>query len=349
MNHLFEDISLLIFLFLIGSLAIKFSYYFGGSVWVKEFGFGENTEQYHLLGLTSAEQGEFFNLCILVCMLFVLLILTPDASVFGLLSIHPQVSVGLIVTLFLVSILYGRIAVHLKRNSGFVKDISIDRDNIRKLSAGYFPYSMYCTVIYLLGITIFGITVYQMTIDYDNFQSNALAVETIKMSLSPVDEDISNTLRGFEELFGRSRIVVGYVVDQVNAVLMLLLSVYLAYVAIYRSRFREVFAESALSTLRIAIFVMLGLCIVYGCYVFFSMYLAFVDSLLLYYARFSSSLAMADWTVVRRYHEIIADLSGQRGIFGFLLALSTDRGGLILLVPLLQLIGRPQPAAVERA
>ncbi|WP_224704129.1 hypothetical protein [Devosia aquimaris] len=324
------DLAIIAALGLFGIVCFKLAYGLGAPVWPKQFA----TRLPTLPWLSSGEVGELANLGLIAAILLVLLVLTPDANLLDLIRLNwvDALAVVLIVTAGVT--LYSVIAVRKVRRANFRPGIKKTEHNLRLLARGYRFYIGYGAAISLLIMAIFGITVHQIFIDYDRFQLVSTKVDAILQELRGMDDAAGSALQTrFEVLFGTQRVAEGYILDQVNSLLMLLLCVMLAYSIVYGTSIRQVFAEEALHVLRIIVAILVAVCLIYGCAIFFTLHINFVDNLLGQLGLYESRMNQGPWDVTQRYHELIAELSRQRGIFGFLVALTTGRGGLILVTP----------------
>ena len=325
------DLAIIGALCLFGVLCFKLAYSFGAPVWPKQFATALPT----LPRLSSGEVGELANLGLIASILLILLILTPDANLLALIELN-QVYALLVVLIVLLGVTaYSIVAVRKVRRGNFLPGIRKTEQNLRLFALGYRFYIGYGVVISLLIIAIFAITIHQIFIDFDRFEIVSLKVDAILRELGSMRDVPGEVLQTkFEVLFGTQRVAEGYILDQVNSLLMLLLCVMLAYSIVYGTAIRHVFAAEALHVLRIIVTILVALTLVYGCTIFFTLHIDFVDNLLNQLALYESRMNAGPWDVMQRYHELIAELSRQRGIFGFLLTLTTGRGGLILVTPL---------------
>src|SRR5690606_25331029 len=129
--------------------------------------------------------------------------------------------------------------------------------NLTLLARGYHCYIGYGTAVALLIVAVFLITISQMVLDYAQFHVESLKVSALLREIGGMRAASSEVLQSkFEVVFGRQRIAEGYILDQVNSLLMLLLCVMLAYSAIYGTSVRQVFAEEALHVLRIVVMIL---------------------------------------------------------------------------------------------
>lgn len=324
------DLAIIAALCLFGVLCFKLAYSFGAPVWPKQFA----TTLPTLPSLSSGEVGELANLGLIAAILLILLILTPDANLLGLISLNWLYAAAVTLIVVLGVAVYSVVAVRKVRRANFRPGIKKTEHNLRLFARGYRFYVGYGAAIALLIIAIFAITIHQIFIDFDRFQLVSLKVDSILRELGGMGDAAGETLQTkFEVLFGTQRVAEGYILDQVNSLLMLLLCVMLAYSIVYGTSIRQVFAEEALHVLRIIVAILVALSLIYGCTIFFTLHIGFVDKLLSQLALYEARMNNGPWGVTQRYHELIAELSRQRGIFGFLVALTTGRGGLILVTP----------------
>lgn len=318
---------------LFGILCCKLAYWRGGPVWPKQF--ATTLPPVPMLGLTTGEVGELANMGLIAALLVVLLVLTPDANLFDIVTTQWPYAAGVTALVMVLVASYTIVAVRMVRRGNFKNRIKKTEANIGLLARGYRWYIGYGVAISLLIIGIFVITISQILLDYDQFRIVSFKVAAILREIGSMGQVDSETLQSkFEVLFGTQRVAEGYILDQVNSLLMLLLCAVLAYSTIYSTSIRHVFAAEALHVLRIFVMLLLAICVIYGCVVFFTLHLGFVDEILRNLALYEARMNAGPWPVTQRYHELIADLSRQRGVFGFLVALTTGRGGLILVAPL---------------
>ena len=318
---------------LVGMICFKLAYWLGGPVWPKQF--ATTLPAMKQFRLSSGEVGELANLGLIASILVILLVLTPDANIYDSLVAHWPFALTALAGIAILVAIYTVVAVRRVRRGSFRPGIKKTENNLRLLARGYRFYIGYGTAIALLIVAVFVVTISQMLLDYERFHLVSLKVSALLRELGSMRNVSSELLQSkFEVVFGTQRVAAGYILDQVNSLLMLLLCVMLAYSTIYGTSVRQVFAEEALYVLRIIVMVLLTICVIYGCTVFFTLHLSFVDGLLKQLALYEYRMNMGPWQVTQRYHELIAELTRQRGVFGFLIALTTGRGGLILVAPL---------------
>lgn len=323
------DLIIIAIICALGAVSFKLAYWQGAPVWSTQF--ATSLPAYPPARMCSGQVGELANLLLIAAILLLLLILTPDANIYGFVTAQwPWVLPALMVIAALVTI-YTRIAVSSIK---FRPAIEHSDDNIGLLSRGYVFYIGYCLAVSLLIVIIFVMTIHQIQIDFNRFQ---IVQDGVGQLMNDVQRmrwpQVENLQIKFEVIYGMQRIAVGHILDQVNSLLMLLLCVMLAYATIYGTGIRQVFADEALSYLRMLVMILVAICLIYGCTLFFTLHITFVDGLRNQLSGFEVIMNRGPWEVTRRFHELQAELSQQRGIFGFLVALTTGRGGLILVAP----------------
>lgn len=314
---------------LLGVLSFKLAYWQGAPVWPIQF--ATSLPDYPPARMSSGEVGELANLGLIAAILLLLLILTPDANIYGLVKVQWLWTLISLIAIAALVTVYTRVAVRAVKFRGGIEHTP---ENVGLLSRGYFYYIGYCLAISLLIAAIFVLTIHQIMIDFDRFQ-------VVQDRVAQLMADVQRTRRPqveslqikFEVIYGMQRIAVGHILDQVNSLLMLLLCVMLAYATIYGTSIRQVFADEALAFLRGLVVVLVAICLAYGCTMFFTLHINFVDGLRNQLSGFEVVMNRGPWQVTQRFHELQAELAEQRGIFGFLLALTTGRGGLILVAP----------------
>lgn len=326
------DLLLVFIVCALGFVSFKLAYWLGQPVWVKQF--ATTLPQYPRLKMSSGEVGELANLALIAAILVLLLVLTPDANLYDFLIAHWRWIVPGIGVTFLGIWTYTVIAVRQVKKTQFRPGIKKTEINLRALARGYRFYTGYGVAISLLILAIFAMTVNQIVIDFTRFEIVESQVDVMLQALAAMPEADAETLQvTFEVIYGTQQVAEGYILDQVNSLLMLLLCVMLAYSTIYGTGIRQVFAEEALHALRVIVMVLVAICILYGCTVFFTLHVNFVDGLRSQLEIYEGRMNAGPWPVTQRFHELMTELSEQRGVFGFLLALTAGRGGLILVAP----------------
>ena len=344
---------------LVGLVGAFVAYRIGAPVWPLEFqipSIKKTPEATKKLGfeLSSGEIGEAANLLLIAGICALLLIVTPDANLTDLWIAHWLLYLFALAFCVLVVFLYTRYAVAKVKREGFNQKPLLQNtdDNIKLLARGYLPYVAYGTAVSTIIIGyIAALTITQFMLDHAQFQAiNAVIEARIARNNILLQPEADVLLARFEIIFGDFQVAEGYIRDQVNSLIMVLLCVMLAYAGIYRSELRHVYAKSALDILQYIVFGLVALCVVVGCTVFFTTHLTFVDGVLDHLRQYRSVMDQSSWDMVQRYHALISELSRQRGVFGFLLGLTTDRGGLVLVIPVLQLlIGRAKERETRNA
>src|SRR5690606_19199038 len=122
---------------------------------------------------------------------------------------------------------------------------------VKQLAVGYRYYVGYCAMVALLIWGIAGITVQQTLMDRASFfVLEGQIFQTLEGPRSVAGGDKEAVQLVFEVVFGQQKIAKGYILDQVNSLLMLLLCIALAYFTVYKTNIRHVYAPAALSTLK---------------------------------------------------------------------------------------------------
>jgi hypothetical protein len=332
------DLLIVLSLCLIGIAFAHASYRFGRPVWPENF-LILDFEWKHSGIISSGELGEWANIGVIAAILVVLLVLTPEANLVDVIATRWPIFLLLAVLSVLGIALYASGAVAKVKNETFKRPIKKTPEAVRVLGVGYRWYVGYCLMIAMLIWAIVGLTFTQFIMDKSAFEILAREIfQRLDVVGTIPNLQGEELLLAFEVAFGQQRIAEGYILDQVNSSLMLLLCVALAYLAIYKTPIRHVYADDALAILNMILFVLLGACILLGCWVFFSVHLVFADRLLAVFRAHSALMNAGPWQLTQRYQDLVAQLTQQRGIFGFLVALTTNRGGLVLLIPALQFL-----------
>lgn len=338
MTNFAEDVGIVLAICAIGMVFAWLAYWRGEPVWKRNFVIkGSNLPKW--VPISSGEVGELANIGLIGAVLIVLLVLTPDSNLTDLLAEYWPYYIGLLLASIVGILVYTRAAVGKVEKGAFAQRIKKTPQALKQLDVGYRYYVGYCAMIALLIWGIAGITVQQTLMDRASFEAlEAQIFQTLSGLGAVTGDDKEQVQLVFEVVFGQQKIAKGYVLDQVNSLLMLLLCIALAYFTVYKTNLKHVYAEGALTTLKVILFVMIGGCLVLGCYVFFSVHLVFVDRLLASFTEYAPLMNSGPWPLTQRYQELIAQLFQERGIFGFLIALTTDRGGLVLIAPAIQLL-----------
>jgi hypothetical protein len=299
--------------------------------------------------------GEIANISLIAGVFIILLVLTPDANFLDVLADWWWAFIVLGIVSAAIIWFYTQTQITKAEKATLPRNIRKNAKSLKQFRIGYRYYVGYCTAIALIIWGIAFVTVIQTMMDHQQFSDIRRYVFDILANLRTTGTGDSDRIQlMFEVVFGQQKIAKGYVLDQVNSFLMLLLCIALAYFAIYKTKVRNVYAPDALVTLQRILFVMIGVCILVACWVFFTIHLVFVDQLLEEFRRHATLMNAGPWELTQRYQEVVADLTEQRGIFGFVIALATARGGLVLIMPALQLLmmkdhDKTEPAKTARA
>lgn len=334
-------------IFAFGVVSFKAAYIAGAPVWPDLFRI-ENVPprrmsffKKRVTLLESGEIGELINLSLIAGIALVVVLLTPDVSLAELIVQFPYLSVAsVLIAAALVGIYVWRTNARATERLALRKA----KDQVGPYRAGYRFYSVYCLAVALLMYSIFVITFWQIGVDRTNFEVERSAVLQLIGGLNayltgPVTPSTTAEVQRFlEVIYGRAQVAEDILVDQVNCLLMLLLGAGLAYVAAYHTPINKVFAPSALRWLRVATVIMVAICVGYGCFVFFSSHLQFIDSIISSMNHYEGVMDSGPWDLTRRYHEIVESMTRQRGIIGFLLSITSERGGLVLVIPVINMV-----------
>ena len=333
-------------IFALGVTSFKLAYWLGSPAWPNVFEIRElkkRTTSFRgrdLTWLQSGEIGELINLGLIATIALMIILLTPDVSLTGLVQQFPAATaVSLVITVALVAIYIDR------ARSGAAEKLGAGSGpTLVPFRTGYLFYSGYAFAIALLMFSIFAITYRQIDLDRMSFDTeraevlNLIAGLNVYLGGPPSPDTTVEVQRFLEVIYGRAQVAEDILVDQVNSLLMLLLGAGLTYVTVYHTPIKKAFAPEALQWLRIATIIMVAICVAYGCFIFFSSHLEFIDDVIVSLKGYEPVMDGGPWDLTRRYHEIVENMTRQRGIIGFLLSITSERGGLVLVIPVINMV-----------
>jgi energy-converting hydrogenase Eha subunit A len=302
----------------------------GRKAWLDEFGV-------RLAGLPGREDRVISSfwvdmgvLTYAVCMLLIAYLLTPDAHLVATISQYPIPANALA---FAVVVL---VSLHAIRTVVATVPKRPYANFRRDFAAGYAPYVLFSSAMFLI-FPLLAIFVWQQFVAdqhvFDKaFASIAIALDEMARFGAPGPAALLSELERVNALVGRATRTV---VQQVNTVFLLLMFGLGLNLLIAHTPIRHAYTASAILWTHMATVVTLVVVVLMGSYLYVAEYLALLRTAGERIALLEPEFRIGDWIIAKRYYEFVADMRDRQGVTGFLFTVSTERGGVLVLVAVL--------------
>lgn len=330
------DFLLILAMLGIGSLSMMGAYHFGGKVWQTRFRL-KYVRRDGRRGSRPGQYGEFANLAMILFFLFLVNRLTPTINIVDLFVQHWGIMSAAGVGVVALVLAYTIYTTRSYARSGRWEHTISRADHARLLTRGYVAYFPYCTIVVSAMILIVVLLVLQFINDFTSYRALYAEIDHIFRSLRNAAMPVTSLMQvKFEVIFGKTSVAGTYIVDQMNTILVALFCAFTADIIVSTTPLKNLYERSALIALRTLTIILSGAAVVAGFIIFFTLHVTFIDSVRSWMAEFEPIMNTGPWDITMRYHEMTSMLSKKRGIMGFLLELTTERGGLILILPAVQ-------------
>lgn len=323
------DLLLIVGLFLVGLGAMLLGYRLGGRVWTCRFAIRTSANGTEQPGkIWPGQYGEAASLGMIYGLVYLVDRFTPDVLLHRLLAAHWPVALAIVVGGFGVIAFYAHRVCHdagRKERHGVLY--------CRRLARGYAVYNLY-SVINFLGILLLPLMIsLQFAAEAARFRDEHEAIrQSLEALAVAVAGDPGWIMARIESVYGQTRIGAAVIVDQINSLLLLVLAALIAHFVVVHTPVRQAYDARAIVAVNMVLMLALGFVGLAAWVVYFTVYAGFFDETLAVLRKAGERIEQGSWEMISRYHDLLFDLSARRGLTGFALALTSERGGLLILL-----------------
>ncbi|PKP85400.1 MAG: hypothetical protein CVT80_02800 [Alphaproteobacteria bacterium HGW-Alphaproteobacteria-2] len=323
------DLLLIVGLFLSGLGAMLLGYRLGGRVWTCRFAIRTGANGTEQPGkIWPGQYGEAASLGMIYGLVYLVDRFTPDVLLHRLLAAYWPVASAVVVAGFAVIAFY---AHRVCRDAG-----RKERHGVlycRRLARGYAVYNLY-SVINFLGILLLPLMIFlQFDAEAARFRDQHETLRQSLQALALADAgDPGWIMARTESVYGQTRIGAAVIVDQINSLLLLVLAALIAHFVVVHTPVRQAYDARAIAAVNMVLMLSLGFVGLAAWGVYFSVYAGFFDETLVVLRQAGERIEQGSWEMISRYHDLLFDLSARRGLTGFALALTSERGGVLILL-----------------
>lgn len=326
------DLQLIVGVWALAVLSVGAGYLFGRDAWKKRFSvwldFGFGRTRYS--GFVSEAA------LISYVILLVLLVekLTPATSI-GQLYVKswPFIPVAVVITLFLV------IRHEVRQVTAAYE--THDATHARQLAMGYAPYTIFSTIIFSLFFVAAALVVDQFFFDKAGFAQRRAELEAAYSAFQvpgQADRSAGAAMIDVERVNGLLSTAIYAVTEQINTVLIVLYCVLAINLFIEFTPMRTAYQPDAVVWTHMVVGLALLIVVAVAAFLYSTEYLGMLQRAIAELEKLEKQIAHDSWEGARRYYEVMTDLRGKQGFTGFILTMTTGRGGVAFFVTALQAI-----------
>jgi hypothetical protein len=319
----------------IGVFSTFLAYDFGGRAWISKFSIKGDLDVKKrrvrpiLTPPKSGLYGEISALSMVLIILLVVNLVTEDVGISMLITNYKWPAIGLFGTVCSIVVAYELYTCRKTENciskSGKKRTIFSKR-----LTRGYIPYTIYSIINFSAVIMIVGLVAAQTFEQFQDYQVVERQLKIFFVSLNVVDlsPDVKMVLT--EQIYSKVREGASFMVDQINTLVLLVFCSFGTQYVVKHTPIRQAYEESALGSFDVLLWLSIGFIVLYAWSVHFFVYDGFFGSALSALDASRDQIASGGWVMLQRFNDLYIDLTERRGLTGFMISLTNDRGGLLL-------------------
>jgi len=329
-------------LLFLGLSSMLLAYQIGRPSWTFAFRIrttGQDGRRQHYPG----QYGEIVLTCLAAAIVLIVSAIMPDATLSYLMRVvWPWTPLVLVILLAGTAIYGNETSAKMARDYAAARKAPNNRRAVQylnRLERGYRTYAIYSTVNFSFALMMLGLVTLQFDADMARYVAHRTEVEALLAKLpshSASNSDAFQTL--VEAIYGTTVLAAARAVGVVNSFLVVLIVALAVNIALNFTALRRIYQPKAVQTTNLLAIVAAVIVFVAGWIIYRNGYvslLADVDAAL---KLTRPATFDASWQVSQRFHAILVDLGQRQGFNGFLLAIANERGGLLLLLGLLQFL-----------
>jgi hypothetical protein len=191
-------------------------------------------------------------------------------------------------------------------------------------------YTAYSVLNYAGLALVLALILSQIFLQYQSYQVAVAELRALTATITTVDgtPDVQMVLT--EQIYAKVREGASLMVDQINTLILLIFCSLGARFLTRHTIVGEAFEEDALRVMDVLVYASVGLTLGAAWLTHFFFYDGFFAGALAALDANRAVIADGGWSMLQRFNDLYLDLTERRGLTGFMIALTTDRGGLLL-------------------
>lgn len=326
------DLHLIVAVWALAVVSVGAGYLLGGDAWRERFsvwldlGFGRKRH--------SGFLAEVALISYVILLVMLVEKLTPASNISQLfVKSWPFVPIAIVTTLVLV-------IRHEIRQVAAAYETHSAR-HARQLGMGYAPYTIFSTIIFCLFFVAAALVVDQFLADKAGFFERRAEIEAAYATLhgpGQTGRSAAAAMIDVERINGLLSTAIYSVTEQINTVLIVLYCVLAINLFIEFTPMRSAYAPDAVVWTHMVVALALLIVIAVAAFLYSTEYLGMIHRAIAELSLLEKQIAHDSWEGARRYYEVMTDLRGRQGFTGFILTMTTGRGGVAFFVTALQAI-----------
>lgn len=341
------DYILIIAAFLLGGSAATLAYRVGGRSWVHKFAIkGEVDDKgRRLRPVTTTPRpgllGELAALGMVLILLAGVNLVTEDTGVLSLVLADPQVSIAMLCIIFAIVVIYEVYICRKAKTDGHGPLFC------KRLIRGYVPYTLYSAINFAAMILIVALIAMQTFMQFQGYQVTNQELDTMVAQLAQGGPDQKMLLT--EQIYGVVRMGASQMIDQINTLLLLIFCSLGTQFLVKHTPIGQIYEKDAMRTFDLLVWLSIGFIAIFAWSLHFFVYDGFFGKALSALDASRAAIAQGGWEMMQRFNDLYLDLTERRGLTGFLLSLTNDRGGLLLVLGAVQWMNERRIRKAEEA
>jgi hypothetical protein len=335
-----QDFALVAGVYLAGLLFLHLGYRAGGRTWVRRHGLVWRAGKKRRLVSGFYPEMLIFTACALLVLVVDLAI--PNVTLLEIITRQWTIALGVLAFVFAVVASYSVHTVRAARN-----DPGETRFDRKRLARAYTLYAPYTISFFCGGALVLVMLAREFGYDQAAFDREAAGVRALFAAAQALRAahlhdlaadgaraslDYAQALSTIETAFGRISLATTLLQDQMNPVFIFATAVFAINILIRFTPARNAFLDGARNLTLISTAAAIGLCVLFGLYVYFYSYSAMLDDAAQRLAGLSPSTRLGAWDMTRRYNEVFVSLNDSKNLFGFLKAIGGEGSGMATFV-----------------
>lgn len=334
------DAGLVLIAYLLGLLSLHFGYRSGGRTWVRRHGLVWRAGKKRRLVSGFYPEMLIFTACAILVLVVDLAI--SQVSLLETVTGYPRVTAGVIITVIAIVAGYSIQTVLGARHDPAEKPADVHR-----LARAYTAYAPYSIILFCGGSIVLVMLARQFGFDQQAF--NAASAHVIDLltdaeglhKLHLHDASIDRALATFEygqalatieTAYGQITLATNLLQDQMNPVFIFATAVFAVNILIRFTPAKNAFLDGARNMTMVSTGAAIGLCVVFGLYVYFYSYADLLEAAIEKMRGLGPATVLGEWGMTQRYNEVFVALNERKNLFGFLKAIGGEGSGIATFV-----------------
>lgn len=314
----------------LGCASAVVAYRVGSRAWITKFAIKGPTddEGRRIRPLTtkpvSGLFGEISAMVMVLTIAFIVNLITVEVSLWGSVVDFWQIAAGLFATVFAIVVIYEIYACRQARKAGR-GDLYV-----RRLARGYIPYTIYSVINFSAVIIIVTLIVGQTYKQFQSYQHVNQQLEVLVSDISAANPTPDERMVLTEQIYAKVREGASFMVDQINTLVLLIFCSFGVQYLVKHTRISQAYEPEAIFQFDVLLWLSIAVIAIYAWSVHFFVYDGFFGRALGALDANREQIADGGWQMLQRFNDLYLDLTERRGLTGFMISLTSDRGGLLL-------------------